>query len=99
MRKTKNVRIGGSRILYIVEKAPEAKLKSKTHKASLKITPILIFNDRKLFKEKMNNNRYFGENTRSEVEMEDQVGILGIQFQYVMSIQLRKIYANKGLKC
>ena len=47
----------------------------------------------------MKNNRYFGEDTRSEVEIEDEVGILGIQFQYVISLQMRKIYANKGLKC
>ena len=53
----------------------------------------------KLFKEKMKNYRYFGEDTRNEVEMEDEVGIVGIQFQYVISLQMRKIYANKGLKC
>ena len=45
--KTKNVRIGRSRTLCIVEKVPEAKLKSKMNKTSLKITPILIFNDSK----------------------------------------------------
>ena len=47
MRKTKNVKIGRSRILNIVEKVPEAKLKSKISKTSLKITTVLIFNDSK----------------------------------------------------
>ena len=38
----------------------------------------------------MKNSRYFGEDARSEVEMEDEVEILGIQFQYAISLQMRK---------
>ena len=45
----------------------------------------------------MKNNGYFGEDTRSDDEKEDEVGILGIQFRYVISLQMRKkIYKWKG---